>query len=228
MGGLALLMAACLGNDAAAYDPTISTKPPATTATSQPPDTEPVTETPATSQPPEDAGPAIVDWGDPSIVADLGNGWTVRACEGDGPFLCVEESGMLVGTIEGIAFPVSSFDSLDPAADDRSNLATSAAGFHASLETDRSTGCGAGYGFERLGTDDFVLSATPGVFYGYVGTMPDGSSSELNLQYATIVGDQIVSLTAIAYDEGGCRVATTKAAGTRRPLPSFGPCWKTC
>ena len=47
-----------------------------------------------------------------------------------------------------------------------------------------------------------TLGDTPGISFGYIGTMRDGSPSELNLQYAAVVGDQIVSIVAIAYDEG--------------------------
>lgn len=175
VGIFAVLLAACLGNDAEANDPDINDQP-----------------------------SAVVDWKDPSKVTDLGDGWTIQACEGDGPFLCVERDGVNVGTLEGIAFPVASFDALDPDGDVAANLATFANDFHESLEADRTATCGDGYVFDRLGPETFGMGGTPGIFYGYRGTMADGSPAELNLQYATIAGDQIVAITAIAYDEGQC------------------------
>jgi hypothetical protein len=65
-------------------------------------------------------------------------------------------------------------------------------------------GCGPDYGFDPFPVEDFVLGGTPGVSFGFLGTMPSGKPSELNLQYATIVGDRVLSIVAIAYDEGGC------------------------
>ncbi len=178
LGGLLLLLPACLGNDAAANDPTI----------------------PAAG--PDDKAPRF-DWSD-RTVTDFGDGWTAVRCEGDGPFMCVERDGEWVGTLEALSYEVGSFDVMDPAADPITNLEAMAEEYYEVIGSDRASFCGADYGFERLGPDEFVLGGQPGVFYGYVGTLADGTPSELNLQYATIVGGQIVGVTAIAYDEGGC------------------------
>lgn len=153
--------------------------------------------------PPTGVG-AVVDWEDPTKVAELEGGWTVRACEGEGPLLCVERGGETVGVVEAMLFPVASFDDLDPNGEPRENLELFAAGFIEAIGSDRAAGCGADYGFDPFPVEDFVLGGTPGVSFGFVGSMPDGKPSELNLQYATIVGEEILSIVATAYDEGGC------------------------
>lgn len=172
-----LLVTACLGNDAASNS-TGSARP---------------------------AGSAgLIQWSDPAHTADLGGGWTARVCEGAGSFLCIEREGVAVGIVEALSYPVTSFDGLDPAVDVSVNLDAFAEGFHDAIGSDRTEGCGAEYGFEVLGPDSFQLAGDPGVFYGFVGMLPDGAPSELNLQYATIVGDDLILITAVGYDEGGC------------------------
>lgn len=159
-------------------------------------------ETDATSGGPEPDG--LPDWNDPSRIADLGDGWTIAACEGDAPLLCVASNGDVAGTIESIRFPVASFAIVDPARDDLANLQAVAADFTSSLQADRLVGCGADYGFSALPVVPFSFGGVEGLSYGFVGTNSDGSESETNLQYAMIQGDELVLIAAIAYDQGGC------------------------
>lgn len=153
---------------------------------------------------PRPAGPAgLIQWDEPDHVANLGSGWTVRACDGLGGFLCVERDGVQVGTLERMTSALSSFDNVDPAADSASNLANLADGFHDAIGSDLAEGCPADYVFEKLGPDAFVLAESPGIFFGFVSMLPDGAPLDMNLQYATIVGSQVISITAGAY-KGGC------------------------
>ncbi len=170
-----VFMSACLGNDAAS-DTVVDPRP---------------------------AGPAgLIQWDEPDHVANLGGGWTVRACDGLGSFMCVERDGLQVGTLERTTFSVS-IESLFPAADAAPNLADLADGFHEAIESDQADKCPADYVFEKLGPDSFVFAGSPGIFYGFVGMLADGAPSDMNLQYATIIGSQVISVTAGAYD-GGC------------------------
>jgi hypothetical protein len=157
----------------------------------------------APDHPPQGVG-AVVNWEDPTKVVDLGDGWAIRACEGEAPLLCVELSGRQIGVVEALSYPVSSFEDLDPDGDPKENLDRFGAGFIKAIGSDRAVGCGPDYGFDPFPVEDFVLGGTPGVSFGFLGTMPSGKPSELNLQYATIVGDRVLSIVAIAYDEGGC------------------------
>jgi hypothetical protein len=154
-------------------------------------------------QPPNGLG-AVVDWEDPSQLVELEGGWVVHACEGDGAFLCVERGGEAVGLVEAIRYPIASFENLDRDGDPKENLDLFVSGFVDAIGSDRAIGCGPDYVFDPFPVEDFVLGGTPGISFGFEGKMPDGSPSELNLQFATIVGDHVLSIVAIAYDEGGC------------------------
>lgn len=169
-----------------------------------------------TSAPTGPTPPAVageIDWTDPTETATLADGTVIAACEGDGPFLCVERDGATIGTLEMLRFPVASFDIVDPAADLETNIRAIADDFVAALGADRAIGCGSDYRLEPLDFESFSFDDQPAFRYGYRGTMADGTPSELNLQYATIVGDEIVLVTAVAYDAGGCP--------GRDDLPSF-------
>ncbi len=148
--------------------------------------------------------PAVqVAWFDPTVVADLGDGWTASACDGGAPLLCIEREGVAVGTVEALAYPVDSFDDLDLTGDPADNLRILASGYVLALTTDRAVGCGADYQLRPVDPRDFPLG-DGGLAYGFEGRMPDGRPSELNLQYSTIVDGMIISIVAAAYDEGGC------------------------
>lgn len=141
---------------------------------------------------------------DPSQVATIEGGWTVSACDGEAPLLCVVKGGAVVGIIEMLRFPAASFDSVDPAADLETNIAAVAADFLQAIGADRAAACGPDYRFEPLDIVPVAFADQPAFRYGYRGTMADGSPSELNLQFATITDDEIILVTAIAYDAGGC------------------------
>ncbi len=192
----AVVLSACLGNDAGTID---------------------------TGPARADGAAGMIQWDDRDHIADLGGGWTVQACGGDSPLMCVDRDGSPVGTIEAIRSPISSFDSLDQAAGDDINLLAFAKAFHEAVAADRAAGCGADYGFEKLGPDEFTLGGGSGVFYGFVGNLPDGAPSELNQQYAAIVGDQVVAITAVAYDEGGCPGRDDASSWDSLSLSEFRP-----
>lgn len=170
----------------------------------------PVNPTPSPTNPGTEPGEPpggeelIVDWTDSSRAVMFDDGWGIAACEGDALLLCSDKGGAPVGTVEAAAYPIASFEGLDPEAGADENLEAFAEGFVEALGDDRATGCGPGYVFEPLEIRDFPVGGSQGVAFGFEGVMPDGSPSELNLQYATIVEDKFVSITAIAYDEGGC------------------------
>jgi hypothetical protein len=161
------------------------------------------TTAPAPDQPPVGLG-AVVDWEDPSLVVELDGGWALHACEGDGALLCVERAGRAVGVVEALSYPIDSFEDLDREHDPRENLDLYAAGFFEAIGSDRAIGCGSDYVFRPFPVEDFVLGGTPGISFGFEGKLPNGTPSELNLQYATIVGEHVLSIVAIAYDGGGC------------------------
>lgn len=177
---------------------------------------------PAPDAPPDGVG-AVVDWTDPSRAVEVGSGWVVRACQGDAPLLCVERDGQVAGLVEATTFPTASFDDFDPTASEVESITAIAERFLSDLTADRAIGCGEDYRFEPQSPQPFVLAGLPGVSYGFSGTMPDGTPSELILRYATIVGDHLVSVGADAYDDHGClpddEIPSFDSAGLRELRP---------
>ena len=160
--------------------------------------------TPSAPSAPSPAAAEPVDWNDPTRVVSLDDGWTIAACEGSGPFLCVSRHGTVAATLEMIRFPIASFDVVDPAADLETNIRAIADDFVRVIGEDRAATCGSDYVFDPLELEMFSFADQPAYRYGYRATLADGSPSELNLQYTTIVGEELVLVTAIAYDEDGC------------------------
>lgn len=104
----------------------------------------------------------------------------------------------------GLAYPLESFEGYEPAATPVDILALIAADFLESMKADRRAGCGEDYRFEKIRPEPFVLGGRPGISYGSAGTLGDGSPAELNLQYSTVVDENLVLMVEAAYDEGGC------------------------
>lgn len=154
-------------------------------------------------QPPGADAP-IVDWVDSSKVVTLDDGWSISACEGDAPILCISRDGNPVGGVEALAYPVDTLDWYDQDASADENLAMLAEEFARVIGADRAQGCGADYRFAPFEAQPFVLANTPGISFGFTGKLADGSPSEMHLQYATIVDNRIVAIAASAYDEGAC------------------------
>ncbi len=187
-----------------------TTSPDPTTA----PTTRPDTDLPAPGDGPDVAPPdtsfdppldgSLLDWDDPDATVAMGNGWTVHACFGDAPLMCFDHDGSEVAAIEAHPYPIDSFDALDPAAGDAENMEAFAAAFLAEFSADRAAGCGDDYRFEVIEPHPMQLGGRAGIAYGFVGTMPGGEPSEVQLQYATIRDDQVLLLNAQAYDDGGC------------------------
>ncbi len=152
---------------------------------------------------PDDAG-LVVDWVDSTKVLELSGGWSISACEGDAPLLCVFRHGEPAGVVEAMAYPIASFRFLNPAADDATNLKAIAKDYLSGFVADRKQGCGADYGFAPSPHRSFDLGGVRGATFGFTGKMPDGRPSERHVQYAAIQDGDVIVLAAAAYDEGGC------------------------
>lgn len=147
---------------------------------------------------------AGIDWGDPSRVVDLGDGFTVAACQGDAPLLCVDLNGAPAGVVEAQSYPIASLPLFDPTADDHANLTALAEDFVETFRKDRAEGCGEDYLINPVAVKPIVLAGRDGILFGFEGRLRSGDLSELNLHYAIVDDDAVVSIVANAYDEGGC------------------------
>lgn len=145
-----------------------------------------------------------IDWSDPTKSVELGDGFTIAACAGEAPLLCVERNGEPVGIVEAQRFSTDSLTFFDPAADDSVNLAALADDFISVFRADRAEGCGDDYRLNPVAVGPAVVAGEEGIVFGFEGRLASGDSSELNLHYATIVDGNVVSLAANAYDDGGC------------------------
>lgn len=183
--GAAVALASCSGtSDTPGNGSTTTTSSPGSTTTVDP-----------------EAG---VDWDDPSQVVELGDGFTVAACPGDAPLLCVALDGRQAGLLEAQSHPIATLPMFDPAADDTTNLTALAEDFLENFRVDRAEGCGADYRVNPVAVTPIVLAGRDGILFGFEGRLGDGSTSELNLHYAAVVDDAVVSISANAYDDGGC------------------------
>jgi len=185
------------GNDERATAPT--TAPPTTTA-------------PNTSAP-------RIDWVRTGDVG-LGDGWHVVDCEGDAPLVCVEKDGVPVGFIEYISFDVSTLPNVDAAAGDREALLAQGCDYLDAISEDRAQGCEPGHRFVPDKTR--VAEAADGlvVRYGFTATLSDGRPSERTIQWAGIRGEDLVLVSAAAYDAGGC-LGTEGSEFTTENLNAF-------
>ena len=147
-----------------------------------------------------------VDWSDPTRVVDLGDGWSVAACEGDAPFLCVFHDNTWWGGVEFLSWPVSDPSWFDPTADDLTNLRAFAAEALRSICNDRREPGGCSY--ELIGPRKFDFGGLSGVRYAITRPDGDGPPSWHSLRYIAIRGDDLVMIAANSYPEEGWTVET--------------------
>lgn len=167
------------------------------------------TNAPTTSSPADSTTTSIpegsqIDWSDPTRSVELGDGFTIAACEGEAPILCVERNGEPVGIVEAQRYSTDSLTFFDPEADDVENLTALADDFISAFRADRAEGCGDEYRLNPISVAPAVVGGEEGIVFGFEGRLASGDPSELNLHYATIIDGAVVSLSANAYDDGGC------------------------
>jgi hypothetical protein len=170
-------------------------------------------ERPAPAQPggveaPPPAGP-VLDWDDPTGVADLGDGWMLVDCLGDAPLWCFELDGELRGTLEFGRWPDD--DRLADAADDegrRDALHALVLDFGEWLHDDRAAGC-PGHTVELAAVRDVTVAGAPGVVRAH--TMRDGPGAVVERSLAIHVADGAdhVLFTVNANEEGACVASET-------------------
>lgn len=184
-----LLLSACTDAPAAAPATPEATGAPAPVAT---PPTAPVE-------------PLAVDWTDPNLAIPLPGGWTLGDCDGDAPLLCIADGDTLLGSVEAASSPfddhlagVLHTQGLEAA------LRAHVASYHGTFRTDRAAGCPDGYAYEEHPTVTATLAGTPALRYGFSVRDADGVEVERNLNYLTILGGQLKSVTAVANATRSC------------------------
>lgn len=163
--------------------------------------------TDGTTPPPHGGtGTAVVDWEDGTRPAAFPGGWSVRACDGDAPILCVSRDGVLVGTVEAVGFRLDLRDDLDDlveAGDDAALLDGFVRRFAADTRADRAEGCGPDYVVTPFEPQHLTVDGRPGVAYGFTGG-DGGTVTERMRGYATVAAGRLVLVVVEASDPGGC------------------------
>lgn len=163
-----------------------------------------VTPVPTSSSTPDPIGPLAVDWTDPDLAVELDNGWILRDCDGDAPLLCVHDGDDLLGVLEAGSSPLD--DELAGILETEGVEATlrhHIAEHHGILSADRGRGCADGYRYEEHPTEPALLAGVPALRFGSSGYAGD-AEVERNVNYITIWGGQLRSISAVANDPGSC------------------------
>ncbi len=140
------------------------------------------------------AMPTDFDWWHPVLV-DLGGGWELGPCTGEGTELCFEhpEQGRR-GILELFRFR----------APEDANLNNHAARFVEDFVADRTRGCGAEYRVEAEPLQALALPDGSALRYGFHGGSSGAPDTERTVQWAGVREGVLVIVTLNAYDPGSC------------------------
>ena len=151
------------------------------------------------------ADPIDVDLRPGGSATTLGNGWTVRHCEGDAPLLCVRTGdGDVLGTVEFGSYPLT--DEIAQALESGNlfeALEERVAEQQEWVETDRAEGCGQEYAFHPEPARRTTVGGEPAVAYGFSGIV-DGLEIERHRAYYAVHDGQLWVINAAAAHPDGC------------------------
>jgi hypothetical protein len=142
-------------------------------------------------------------------------GWTVRPCEGSGPFLCVFRGPEVAGALQLSVYPIETMPDfqrmltdtglqpgqLDPADPAQRAMVLAAlesfvGAYHSSIERDRQVEYGGKIHSVRLVNQPVMVGSLPGVRYGFAGVNDDGSTFERWISYVAYDGDLMYTVVA--------------------------------
>lgn len=175
--------------------------------------------------------PAL-DWDAlPTAPVQAPDDFDVVDCEGDGPFLCVLENGELVGQVEHLSNPLSTFPDvtadLAAGASERAALIAEIDRFMTTFREDREAGCPPGYEFRPQPTVGATVAGLDGIRYGFTVLDDGGRLVESVLGYmvirATDSGPVLSVLAANELNEGACLGSEGYLVFTDGGLGRFAP-----
>lgn len=207
---LALLAAACGGGTGEPASPVAG-------PTSAPEPTAPAPD------PDDDSASRHVVWGDPSVIAELPDDWTIGACLGEAPMLCVSHRAQHMGVIEAVSYPISSLPFIPPDVEVDAALSAIANDLFVGTGEDRAIGCGETYRLTTRPLEQRAVAGRTGASFGFDGALADGSAAESDIHYATIVDGRVIMIVAAAYNPGGCLAPQEGGSLTTKQLEQLEP-----
>lgn len=186
---LAATFVLALGGACATAPAAVPTPPAATPSPDAPSDPEPVRPVPA-----ELAG----HWTDEFTVGP-GGGWTLGACEGDAPDICVFRDGELVGNLELAEYPID-----EPSGAPLEIAEGRAESFLEFFADDRAKGC-ADFEFVADPIEEVAVGGVPGVKTGFRLVAQDGTVVERVINHFVVHDGVLFLVNTDAYvTDGGC------------------------
>lgn len=154
-----------------------------------------------------------VDWSAlPTTPQAAPGGFTIEACAGDAPLLCVQEGDQAQGLVEHLAFTLDSFDELarDIAAgvSVHDALLAEIGRFSRAVREDRVATCPDTYTFQTAPTVSAVVAGNEGVRYGFSVLGERGNLVERGVGFMTLrttaEGTMVSVLAASELNDGAC------------------------
>jgi hypothetical protein len=152
-----------------------------------------------------DTADGVVDW-DGRAISLRPAGWTLKFCDGEGPFLCVEQGSEPIGSVELLRLPVERHSAvtgvIGRGGSELEALEAVAAEFVAVLSADRKIGHGADYQLRADRAAGQVVLGRPGLRLVVEGRVADRTLERI-VQYYAIYRDSLYLLAASAMPGGG-------------------------
>jgi hypothetical protein len=180
-----------------------------------------------------------VDWTDPQLAVDAGDGWIIRRCASQVPALCVDRNGAPAGHVMMEDLPslgqeLAGSDDLKQAI-----LAVRTQTVYGLLRRHRAEKCGATYSVDTVTPRPVRVAAGTGLRYEGTGSQ-DGHVVERTIGYRLLRGKVETLIEATAIEPGSCltpedptfRIAQLESfeellervvAGSRLPNPTEYP-----
>jgi len=167
----------------------------------------------------------VVDWETRSVTGDTG-ALDVRFCEGEGPFLCIERDGTVIGVVERLTYDVTTMDvvreALASGATPVEALERHAAAQVATFAADRRAGCGPDHLVTGDATEPVPVGGEPGLRFGWTTRRADVVVERV-VSWATIIDGSLDVLVAAALADDGCleRLGEFSIADLDAALPTL-------
>lgn len=158
---------------------------------------------PAVRPSPPEPAPIAVDWSDPQLSVEAGDGWTIRRCTTAVPALCVDLNGAPAGHVLMEDVPSLGQEGSQSADLKQATLAVRTQTVYGLLQRHRTERCGPTYTVETVSPRPMELREGPGLKYGAAGSH-GGRVVERTIGYRLLRGEIETLIEATAIEPGTC------------------------